>query len=80
VIAYFFLLDITGLVFLAQQKLISADTISLVVVSLPVLALGVWLGGRHFLGTTPDAFRRTTLVLLMIIAALGIGRALWVMG
>jgi uncharacterized protein len=80
VIAYFFLLDITGLVFLAQQKLISADTISLVVVSLPVLALGVWLGGRHFLGTTPDAFRRTTLVLLMVIAALGIGRALWVMG
>ena len=79
VIAYFFLLDITGLIFLARQKLVSADTISLVLISLPVLALGVWLGGRHFLGTTPDAFRRTTLVLLMVIAALGIVRALWVL-
>jgi uncharacterized protein len=80
VIAYFFLLDIAGLIFLARQRLISADTIWLVVIALPILALGVWLGGRRFLGTTPDAFRRTTLVLLMVIASLGIVRALWMAG
>lgn len=80
VIAYFFLLDIAGLLFLARQRLISADTIWLVVIALPILALGVWLGGRHFLDTTPEAFRRTTLVLLMVIASLGIVRALWMAG
>jgi hypothetical protein len=41
------------------------------------VALGVWLGGRRFLGTTPDAFRRSTLMLLMLIAILVIGRTLW---
>lgn len=80
VIAYFFLLDIAGLIFLARQRLISADTIWLVVIALPILALGVWLGGRHFLDTTPEAFRWTTLVLLMVIASLGIVRALWMAG
>jgi uncharacterized protein len=77
VIAYFFLLDLTGLAFLAQRKLVNGETLSLALVSLPIVALGVWLGGRRFLGTTPDAFRRSTLVLLMLIATLGIGRALW---
>jgi uncharacterized membrane protein YfcA len=77
VIAYFFLLDLTGLAFLSQQGLISGESLTLALLSLPVLALGVWLGGKRFLGTSPDAFRRTTLFLLMIIAGLGICRTLW---
>jgi uncharacterized membrane protein YfcA len=79
VIAYFFLLDLTGLFFLAQRQLVKGETLSLVLLSLPIVALGVWLGSRRFLGTTPEAFRRSTLILLMLIAALGIGRALWVL-
>jgi uncharacterized protein len=77
VIAYFFLLDLTGLVFLAQRKLVTGETLSIALLSLPIVALGVWLGGRRFLGTTPDAFRRSTLMLLMLIAILVIGRTLW---
>jgi uncharacterized membrane protein YfcA len=77
VIAYFFLLDITGLIFLAREAVITPDMLSLAGLSLPVVALGVWLGGKHFLGTTPDRFRRTTLLMLMGIAAIGIVRALW---
>jgi uncharacterized protein len=77
VIAYFFLLDLIGLAFLAQRKLVTGEALSIVLLALPILALGVWLGGRRFLGTTPDAFRRSTLILLMLIAMLGIGRALW---
>jgi uncharacterized membrane protein YfcA len=79
VIAYFFLLDITGLIFLARESVVTSDMLWLAVISLPVVALGVWLGGRRFLGTTPDTFRRTTLVLLMGIAAIGIVRGLWVL-
>jgi uncharacterized protein len=76
VIAYFFLLDLTGLAFQAQRKLVTGETLTIALLSLPILALGVWLGGRRFLGTTPDAFRRSTLILLMVIAVLGVGRAL----
>jgi uncharacterized protein len=79
VIAYFFLLDITGLIFLARESVITADMLSLAALSLPVVALGVWLGGKRFLGTSPDVFRRTTLLMLMGIAAIGMARALIVL-
>ena len=79
VIAYFFLLDLTGLFFLTREGLVTTDTLSLVVLAIPVVAVGVWLGGRQFLGSSPEAFRRTTLLLLMAIAAMGIARALWLM-
>jgi uncharacterized protein len=79
VIAYFFLLDLTGLAFLAREGLVTSSTLSLVVLAIPIVGLGVWLGGRRFLGSSPEAFRRTTLILLMAIAVMGIVRALWTM-
>jgi uncharacterized protein len=79
VIAYFFLLDITGLIFLARESVVTSEMVSLAAISLPITALGVWLGGRRFLGATPDSFRRTTLMMLMGIAAIGIVRGLWVL-
>jgi uncharacterized protein len=79
VIAYFFLLDITGLIFLARESVVTSEMLSLAAISLPITALGVWLGGRRFLGATPDSFRRTTLVMLMGIAAIAIVRGLWIL-
>ena len=79
VIAYFFLLDIAGLIFLARESVVTSEMLSLAAISLPITVLGVWLGGRRFLGATPDSFRRTTLVMLMGIAAIGIVRGLWVL-
>jgi uncharacterized protein len=79
VIAYFFLLDITGLIFLARESVVTSEMVSLAAISLPITALGAWLGGRRFLGATPDSFRRTTLLMLMGIAAIGIVRGLWVL-
>jgi len=79
VIAYFFLLDIAGLIFLARESVVTSEMVSLAAISLPITALGVWLGGRRFLGATPDSFRRTTLLMLMGIAAIGIVRGLWVL-
>lgn len=57
VIAYFFLLDLIGLFFLAREGLVGTGTLSLAALCLPVLVLGMWLGGRHFLGATPQRFR-----------------------
>ncbi len=76
VVAYIFLLDLTGLFFLSREGLVGRDTLSVAVFCLPVLAAGMWLGGRHFLGATPHGFRRVTLVLLMLLALLGIARGL----
>ena len=76
VVAYFFLLDLAGLFFLARAGLVREGTLSLAVLALPVLVGGMWLGGRHFLGATPDGFRRVTLVLLVVLATAGLARAL----
>jgi hypothetical protein len=40
------------------------------------LTLGVWAGHRHFVKTTPESFRRMTLILLMVLASAGLVRAL----
>jgi uncharacterized membrane protein YfcA len=75
VVAYFFLLDLVGLFFLARQGVVTGPDVSLAVLSLPVLAAGIWVGSRRFLGATAESFRRTTLVLLLVIAGIGIVRA-----
>ena len=76
VVAYFFLLDLTGLFFLARAGLVRGETLSLAGCALPVLAGGMWLGHRHFLGATPAGFRRVVLTLLVVLALVGIVRAL----
>jgi uncharacterized membrane protein YfcA len=77
VVAYFFLLDIAGIIFLSREGLVGAETFGLAVLALPVLLIGMWLGGRQFLGASPEGFRRVTLGLLIVLAVLGIMRALW---
>lgn len=78
-IAYFFILDVFGLILLAREGLVGAETFTKAALSLPVLIGGLWLGGRRFLGATPDSFRRSTLWLLVILALVGIGRAVGTM-
>lgn len=78
-IAYFFILDVFGLILLAREGLVGKDTFAMAAMSLPVLIAGLWLGGRRFLGATPASFRRSTLWLLVVLALIGIGRALWMM-
>ncbi|OGA55965.1 MAG: hypothetical protein A3F77_12895 [Betaproteobacteria bacterium RIFCSPLOWO2_12_FULL_67_28] len=73
-IAYFFLLDLMGLAFLAREELVKMETFGYAVVALPVLVIGMWLGTRHFLGATAESFRRTTLWILIGLALVGIGR------
>jgi uncharacterized membrane protein YfcA len=76
-IAYFFLLDLLGLAFLAAQGLVAQENFHDAVAALPLLLLGMWLGARHFLGATPESFRRSTLWLLVVLGLLGVGKALY---
>ena len=41
------------------------------------LYLGVWIGNRRFLATTPDSFRRFTVILLIFVSTAGLLRAAW---
>lgn len=76
VIAYFFLLDVAGLLALGREGLIQPETPALAVLCLPVLLVGMWLGARRFLGASAEGFRRVTLALLIALALLGFVRAL----
>ena len=42
---------------------------------LPALLVGVWIGAHGFRRMNQDAFRRWVLVILIVLAALGIGKA-----
>jgi len=76
-IAYFTLLDLWTLPILYQRGLITADTLLVTAFALPVFVLGTWAGGRRFLDAEPRDFRRFAIFVLMVLALLGLGKALW---
>jgi uncharacterized membrane protein YfcA len=76
VIAYFLGTDTIGLAFMLRQGLVGREQLALALVFLPALAAGVWIGARGFRHADPDAFRRWTLWLLMLLAVLTAGQGL----
>jgi uncharacterized protein len=74
-IAYFFWLDILSGLLLAREGVLGTQALSAAALCLPLLAIGLWLGGRHFLGASEAQFRRHTLLLLIALAGLGLARA-----
>jgi uncharacterized protein len=74
-IAYFTLLDLWTLPLMAQAGMFSRDTWVAALVLFPVMSLGVWLGGRHFLSTDPQGFRRFAIGLLAVLALAGLARS-----
>lgn len=74
-IAYFLPLDGFAVLLFAREGVYTQDGLTAVLVALPILAAGVWLGGRHFLAATPDEFRRFTLGLLIVLAMAAFLRA-----
>ncbi|MBI1417551.1 MAG: TSUP family transporter [Limimaricola sp.] len=71
-IAYFTLLDMWTLPVLGHAGLITRETLTATAMGLPLMMVGVWLGSRHFLGTSPQNFRRFAIVLLAGLACLGL--------
>ncbi len=76
-IAYFAALDLWTLPIMWGHGLVTRDTFVVSVVALPVIGLGVWMGGRHFLHTDPQDFRRFSILLLAGLAALGLLKSVW---
>ncbi len=71
-IAYFAILDLFTLPLMWWHGLVTWDTVLVVLASLPIIALGIWLGGRHFLKTDPQDFRRFAIGLLAVLATISL--------
>ena len=76
-IAYFCILDAITAPLMWWHGMVTWDTAWGVVLSLPVIGVGIWAGGRHFLATDPQDFRRMAIGLLGVLAVLGLAKALW---
>ena len=74
-VAYFPILDLYSAPIYWLNGMVSWDTIRLGVIGLPLVLLANWLGSRHFLRTDPQDFRRFAIILLMLLAALGLLKA-----
>lgn len=75
-IAYFPLLDLYSAPLYWWAGLVSWDTLWAALIALPLTFVGNWLGGRHFLNTDPQDFRRFAIVLLALLAGLGLLKSL----
>jgi uncharacterized membrane protein YfcA len=70
VIAFFALIDMVGLVFLARQGLVTRTSLLQAALFLPTLWLGVWIGHHGFKKADPAAFKRWVARLLLLMAVL----------
>ncbi len=71
-IAYFAVLDVYSAPVMWWHGLVTWDTLYAAALSIPIVVLGIWLGGRHFLRTDPRDFRRFAIFLLAGLAAMGL--------
>jgi uncharacterized membrane protein YfcA len=76
IVAFFLGTDAYAAASSAIQGLIDTPILLRTIVLLPVVALGVWLGSRHFIKTEPASFKRFSLALLMLLAAAVLLRAI----
>lgn len=75
-VAFFILTDVTGLIFLAREGLVTTDSGLMALAFLPALAAGVWLGARMFSSADPVRFRQIVLIILACLAMMTAAKAL----
>ena len=76
-IAYFLFTDILGLAWQWRAGLLDRAVLARALLYAPALIAGVWLGNRAFASVEPARARVWVLRLLMILALLSGGHALW---
>lgn len=76
-IVYLTVLDLMTFPLLWMGGLVTWDTAIGAAFAFPLLGLGVWLGGRRFGAASPEGFRTFAISLLLMLAILGLIRALF---
>lgn len=77
IVTYFIGTDSVAVAMFSAQALIGEAVLWRTLAFLPVLFLGVALGNRGFLGTDPARFKQIALVVLMVLSAALLVRAVW---
>ncbi|MFT5628941.1 MAG: putative membrane protein YfcA [Gammaproteobacteria bacterium] len=75
-IVYLTGLDLITMPLLWHGGLVTMETPIAAAFAFPLIAFGVWLGGRRFLSASPSTFRRFAVILLLILSLLGLLRAI----
>lgn len=76
-IVYLTALDFMTLPLMYAAGLITWETLRAVLFALPIVTAGILSGGRRFSSGSPQEFRRLAILLLMMLAFLGVARALF---
>lgn len=71
-IAYFAALDLFSIPVMWGSGIIVWDTLRVAVAAVPLMLLGIWAGGRHFLATDPQDFRKFAIGLLAFLAVINL--------
>ncbi len=75
-LAYFVVLDIFTAVGFGVAGRLDGDMLRAMLMTLPLFLGGVWLGGRRFVNADPATFRKVAIAVLMVLALLGLAKAL----
>ncbi|MCC5999547.1 MAG: sulfite exporter TauE/SafE family protein [Pararhodobacter sp.] len=76
-LAYFIFLGAWTLPVLWWNGLVTRDTLIVTALALPLFLVGNWLGSKRFMASEPTDFRRLVNLLLVLLASVGLVRALW---
>lgn len=74
-VAFFFLTDLYAGALFAGRGILDGETVHAALWTAPLLLVGLGLGNRHFVATTPETFRRFVLVLLIGLSLLVLAKA-----
>lgn len=74
IIAYIFFSDFYTAGLLVWRGFVDLALVKLFVLAMPVVAVGIVLGSRHFLNTTEQQFRRATLAFLSALSIAGLAQ------
>lgn len=74
-IVYLTGLDLITMPLMWAGGIVTKDTAIGAAFAFPLLALGVWIGGKQFLSATPTTFRKFAVMLLLTLSILGLIRA-----
>ena len=75
VIFFFLFTDLLGVAYFAAQGIVTQQSFVQFIVWIPALLVGIWIGAHGFRHMNQEAFRRWVLIILIALAAIGIGKA-----
>ncbi|HIB15766.1 MAG TPA: sulfite exporter TauE/SafE family protein, partial [Candidatus Lambdaproteobacteria bacterium] len=75
-VAYLFIIDLYAVFLPGSQQLISTELLGRTVLLLIPLFLGIYIGHRSFVKTSPESFRKFALSLLIVLSLAGMIRGI----